>query len=262
MRFAPPTQDLTPDLAPSFDSIDRLTRQGVIAPPDPSLAAGSKPRRSTFSQRLAARVRDDAARANVDAGKVHPALYDFLRDARRDFRPDFQVLDDDPRTPNTVGRALGQWGRWLTETGHRQLAEQRSRLRKHHAARRGKPDRLGRDDRALDDVAEAARPISCVACLVIRPDSVPQVVLGSSSDNGELDRAALAALRRAANNRPLELTVKPQRTCYRFQATVFRIPPLPVLGCGPDGNGGITCVYPTKKLVQTSVTLESVDYDG
>jgi hypothetical protein len=130
-----------------------------------------------------------------------------------------------------------------------------------HAARRGDRDGPG-PDRTEEDVVVTAQPITCLVCLVLRPPAAPEVVLGASSGNASLDREAMAAVRQAANTRPLEEALRPQRSCYRFQATVFRVPPLPVLGCGPDGKGGITCLYPMKKLIKTSVSLESVDYDG
>lgn len=261
MRFPPPRIPGTL-LTPGYDTIDRLTREGTIAAPDAeAIARAGRPRGPTFSERLAARVRDDGARANVAEGKVHPAVYDLLRDARRDFQPTPEILADDPRTPNTVARTLRQWGRWLMETGHRELADQNRRLREHHAARRGKPPPDERD-RTDEKVVAAATPIACLVCLVLRPPAAPEVVLGASSGNDALDRQAMSAVRRAADNRPLEADVRAQRSCYRFEATVFRVPPLPVLGCATDEKGGVQCMYPMKKLMKTTVTLQSVDYGG
>ena len=60
-------------------------------------------------------VRRDEARKNVERGKVHPQMYDFMRDARKVFTPDTDVVYEDPRAPNTVGRSFKQWGNGAAE---------------------------------------------------------------------------------------------------------------------------------------------------
>jgi outer membrane biosynthesis protein TonB len=262
---APPRRPL-PGLTPDFGTIDRLTREGVIAPPDPSLAPPPENKGpSKFAARLAERTRDDAARANVAAGKVQPQLYDFLRDARRGFTPNPAALDADPRAPNTVARSVAQWGKGVREMyrgWRRQLDDERRRL-DHDPDRRGAPDILEHYNRMLESTARAVEPMDCLVCLVVRRDGPPEVVLTASSGNAEVDRAAVEALRRSANTRPVDEDVRPQKTCYRFRATVHRVPPIPIAGCAFDEVAlTASCYYPTKKLRKVTVNLESVDYDG
>jgi hypothetical protein len=196
---------------------------------------------------------------------VQPQLYDFLRDARRGFTPNPAALDADPRAPNTVARSVGQWGKGVGEMyrgWRRGLDDQRRRRLDHDPDRRGAPDVLEHYNRLLEGTARAVEPMDCLVCLVVRTGGPPEVVLAGSSGNPEVDRAAVEALRRSANTRPVDPDVRPQKTCYRFRATVHRIPPIPIAGCAFDEVAlTASCYYPTKKIRKTTVTLESVDYD-
>jgi hypothetical protein len=267
MRFPPAI-----DLSLGYERADRLTRDGVIAPPDPRVLPAEGPRRPTFGQRLADRVRYQEGMANVAAGKVHPQMYDLLRDARKGFNPKVVALDSDRRAPNTVGRTLKQWfggilrPRPYDPADEQQLQPDRGRL--------ASPDVLRPDSReALRGVggylglgrgkSAAVEPMDCVVCVVVRPGAPPEVVLRDSSGNAEIDNTAVESLRQATSNRPLEESVSAQKSCYRFRATVQRIPPVPVIGCGFDEvTMSAKCFLPTQKVRRTSVTLESVVEGG
>jgi hypothetical protein len=258
------------DLSLGYDRVDRMTREGVIAPPDPTGVAEGRPSRPpTFSQRLAARVRNDAARANVAKGEVHPQMYDLLRDARKGFRPSLVALERDRRAPNTVGRTLKQWFGGLLRPHVDPEDERQQRPDQSRA-----PDVLSEQGRAQmramggylglsSGRTSKIEPMDCVVCVVLRPDTAPEVVLGESSGNAELDNAAVEALKQATDNRAIEEDVPSQKSCYRFRATVQRIPPVPVIGCGFDEvTMSAKCFYPTQKVHKTTVILESVDYGG
>jgi len=261
-------------LSPSFEMVDRLTREGVIAPPDPTAAPAVAERAGSprFSDRLAALRRRDEARTNVVKGKVDPQIYDFLRDAQNGFAPSRLALDRDRRAPNTVGRTLKQWfGGLLRPHGD---AEDQRQWAPDQQGRQHAPDVMNKDSRAAlrrmggylglaRGESAAAQPMECLVCVVVRANRAPEVVLDGSSGNAELDKAAVQSLERATRTRTVETYVRPQRSCYRFRATVQRVPPVPVIGCRFDEvtlKGG--CVFPTQKVYKTSVSLESVDYDG
>jgi hypothetical protein len=109
----------------------------------------------------------------------------------------------------------------------------------------------------------AVEPIACLICVVLKPGAPIKIELRTSSGNGEIDRAAVEAITRVTLRQPLETDVKAQHACYHFSAAVRRIPPLPVAGCGFDEvTRTFSCYYPTMRVLRTSVTLESVDYDG
>jgi hypothetical protein len=128
-------------------------------------------------------------------------------------------------------------------------------------AERGATDVLSHYNRALRAAEKGAEDIVCQVCMVIRPGLPPEVVLAKSSGNKEVDEAAKQAVQRAADGRTLEADVKPQRACYRFAARLYRIPPMPMVGCGFDESTLTAgCYYPGKQVYQLKVSLELVDY--
>ncbi len=193
-------------LALDFRAIDRLTDRGVLDRPE---AAGvpappPPPRPSTFGERLAARVRQDGARRNVAAGKVHPQVFDYMRDARKVFAPDPGTVDLDPRTPNNVRNSVKQWGGGLREayrSWRRELDDLRTRPQADDPDRRGVPDILEHYNRILEGNRKGAEAIASQVCLVVAPGAPPRVELGQSSYNDEVDQAAVEALSRAARRR-------------------------------------------------------------
>ncbi len=253
-------------LALDFRAIDRLTDRGVLARPEApgGPPAPAAPRVSAFGQRLAARVREDGARRNVAAGKVHPQVFDYMRDARKVFAPDPGTVDLDPRTPNSVKNSLKQWGGGLREayrSWRRELGNLNARTR-NDLDRRGVPDILEHYNRILEGNRKGAEAIASQVCLLLAPGDPPRVELGRSSNNDEVDRAAIDALRLAARSRQPESDLARQRTCYRFEVKVVRVPPLPVAGCTFDEVAlTASCYYPLKKAMVISVSVDGVDYD-
>jgi hypothetical protein len=248
-----------------YRTIDRLAQQGVLERPEPGAAPPlPPPRGSTFSELLAARVRQDGARRNVALGKVHPQVFDFMRDARKVFAPDPGTVDLDPRTPNSVKNSLKQWGGGLREayrSWRRDLDDLRARRRIDDPDRRRVPDILEHYERILEGNRKGAEAIASQVCLVLEPGASPRVELGESSHNAEVDGAALDALVRAARRRQPEPDLKRQRACYRFAVKVVRVPPLPVAGCMFDEvELTASCYYPLKKGMSISVSIDSVDY--
>jgi hypothetical protein len=260
------------DLSLGYERVDKLTREGAIAPPDAVAMSAEGPRHPTFRERLADRVRYDGGRANVAKGEVHPQMYDLLRDARKGFNPDVVALDKDHRAPNTVGRSVKQWLGGLLQP--RPYDREDELQMQPDGGRLGSPDVLRPDNRAaLRGVggylglgrgrSAAVKPMDCVVCVVLRPGAAPEVVLRESSGNAEIDNTAVESLRQATRARPLDSDVPPQKSCYRFRATVQRIPPVPIIGCGFDEvTMSARCYLPLQKVRRTSVTLESVDYGG
>jgi hypothetical protein len=260
MRFPPAS------LLLDHDAVDRLTRDGVIDGPQlPPGLPTKRPRGPGFSQRLAARVRDDAARDNVERGKVHPQAYDYMRGAQRLFRPDPEVMYRDQRAPNTVGRSLKLWAKGAYNMVRPwQTVEELDRTRWARDPHRQGPDDMFKAHNGwIKGTEQAAQPMACLICLVIRPGETPRIELAASSGNKEVDRAAVEALERTAERRPTDPDVRNQRSCYRFTVTIIRIPPVPIVGCNFDEAAlKASCYYPTKKVTRTDVKLESVDYDG
>jgi hypothetical protein len=247
----------------AFDGVilARFERDGVIAPTP--VAAARPERGPSFSQRLAVQMREANARMNVVEGHAQPFLYDFVRAARRDFKPAEGRLYADPRSPNTVKRALRAWGHQHFRADPRYLAWQKLVAERKAAAHGGtldEADVLRRYGQMVDDNAAANEPITAMICATLRPDLPPRIEVSTSSGNSELDRAAITALTRATSSRPPDPALKPQRACYHFTAAVERAPPIVISGCSFDEvKLTLGCYYPAMKVLRTNVTLASVD---
>jgi hypothetical protein len=257
---APPPRPLKLTVDPA--TVDRFTRDGVItAPPAPAPGEG---RKSKWQQKLALVERDQVGRKNVADGKVHPQVYDFMRDAEKVFTPRVEVVEQDERAPNTIKRSAKAWTRGF----FRNYLDQLRKLERDEPARRsplaeGGSDVLAEYSKLLRAAEKGAESIACQVCLVIRPGQPPEVVLARSSANKEVDEAAIDALKRAALRRPYEKDLRPERACYTFAATVYRIPPLPIAGCNFDESAlKFNCFYPGKLMYQLKVRLDLVDYSG
>jgi hypothetical protein len=261
-----------PAIALDYEAVARLTTQGVLAPPDPrarealdQIDRERSARRPTFGERLAARVRDDQARANVAKGSVHPQLYDFARYARAGFTPDHALIKNDPRSPNSAGGAVRSWGRGVVEAYRQSLrgGDEASERRRTDRDRDGAPDLFDSYNRILRGNELAATPIACLVCVELRPGLPPAVKLVGSSGNSGIDREATQALDHAVRRKAVDTDLRPGRACYRFTATMHRLPPLPIVGCGFDeASLKAECYYPTKAVYRTTVNLESVDHGG
>jgi hypothetical protein len=255
-------------LALDFRAIDRLAQTGVLRPEEASPTAPPpvRPRPSTFGERLATRVREAGARRNVALGKVHPQVFDYMRDAHKVFAPDPEIVSLDPRAPGTVKSSLRQWGGGLAEayrSWRRELENPHARRREDDPDRRIRPDILEHYNRILEGNRKAAEGLDAQVCLLVEPGATPRVELGKTSGNQEVDQAAIDALTRASHRRQSELDLKEQRACYSFAVKVVRVPPLPVVGCTFDEMElTASCYYPLKKGMEISVSLDSVDYDA
>jgi hypothetical protein len=249
-------------LAFDRETLARFEREGVIsATTVPAPAAHV--RGASFTERLASQMRDANARMNVVEGHVQPFLYDFMRAARRDFKPAEGGIYTDPRSPNTVRRALRAWRRQYFIADPRYLAWQRQIAEREASARGGTLDQanvLRKYGQMVDDNAAGNAPIASLVCVQLQPDAPPKVEVSSSSGNRELDRAALASLSHAATSQPLDPDLKPQRACYHFTAAVERAPPIVMAGCSFDEvKLTLGCTYPAMKVLRTNVTLASVE---
>jgi hypothetical protein len=244
-------------------TLARYERDGVIAPTPIAPAAARPGRGPSFSERMAAQLREANARLNVVDGHAEPFLYDFVRAARRDFKPAEGRLYADPRSPNTPVRAARAWANKAFIADPRYLAWQR------HVAERKAEGRGGTLDQAnvlrkYGELLEANNnrnePIAAMICVQLRPDARPRIEVSTSSGNSELDRTAVESLSRAVSGRPLDPGVKPQRACYHFTAAVERAPPIIISGCTFDEvKRTFGCYYPAMKILRTDVTLASVD---
>jgi outer membrane biosynthesis protein TonB len=258
-----------PRLALDDATVDRFARDGIITSPPVAPAnsgtGAARPGKSKWQEKLALLEREGAARKNVAEGKVHPQIFDFMRDAEKVFTPRETVVEKDPRAPNTVGRTVQAWTRgfWSNYLDQLKRLARDEPAHKSALAETGAPDVIAAYERLLRAAEKGAEDIACQVCLVIRPGLPPEVMLAKSSGNPEIDRAATEALTRASGRRPQDGDLRPQRACYRFAATIARVPPLPIAGCSFDETKlKFGCFYPGKLVYKLRVSLDAVDYTG
>jgi hypothetical protein len=259
LRMRPPTLTL------DGPTVERFSREGVItAPPTPAPAGAGKPGKSKWQEKLAMVERDGAGRQNVAEGKVHPQIFDLMRTAEKIFTPRESVVEKDDRAPNTFGRSVKSWTRGFFRNYLDQLRQlEESEPSRKSALSEGGSDVIAEYNRLLRAAEKGAESIACQVCLVVRPGLPPEIVLAKGSGNNEIDQAAVDALTRAAARRALDNDLRPQRACYRFAASIHRIPPLPIVGCNFDESAmRIGCYYPGKQIFQLKVSLDLVDYGG
>jgi hypothetical protein len=245
-------------------TLERFAREGVItSTPLPEVAPAARGK-SKWQEKLALLERDTAGRKNVVDGKVHPQIFDYMRDAKKIFAPRESVVEKDPRAPNTVGRSMRSWTRGFFKNYLDQLRQlERDEPSRQSRLSEGGTDLMAEYNRLLRAAEMGGQAIACQVCLLIRPGLPPEVVMARSSGNKEVDDAAIDSLNRAALRRPYEKDLKPERACYRFAATIYRIPPLPIAGCGFDESTlKLGCYYPGMQVYQLKVNLELVDYSG
>ncbi|MCB9555159.1 MAG: hypothetical protein H6707_03575 [Deltaproteobacteria bacterium] len=192
-------------------------------------------------------------RANVRAGRVDPVFYEIERAASKRFWPSWKVIGREGKGMQRVRRVLGRIVRAF-------IASYRQRLDAY-----GKAQAKTRPGDTADDqiapwrwaTADGGQTIALV-CLVYRADRRWAVRLAGASGVPAFDRQARRALERAALSPALTRYDQPVEVCYRFRATVNRVPPLPIVGCSFDEVAlSARCYYPLKRLIKLAVELWS-----
>jgi hypothetical protein len=255
-RGSPPVPDLSfGRLAPDVQT--RLS----ASPSDAALASGvGKP---SVDELRAAQEREEAAVANVTAGRVDPLLYDYLRDARVRFEDEATRIAE--ALPVTGGQAVRGWVRGLEQRveeihrGDRVADQVRPDLR--DEAQRRRPDLAAAYDENRRQAEAGAEIRRVEICLDVAPGRDPDIALRRASGNAALDRVALESFTRSVSLHAVPPDARAGRACYEVRISAYRLAPMPGVSCswGPKGP---TCVWPTKKVTQVTSQLLSVEYPG
>jgi hypothetical protein len=262
---------LPSDLALGYDTVDRLVRGGLIAgapespAEDPAVGGGHRVGEEAGApagDHIAEMLKRDLARGKVEVGRVHPQLYDYLRDAEARFNPTLALVEQEAGSPD-ARRTVRAW--WQS---YRDSLERLSRP-EDRAGRRPFAPEKGRGLPPFSEAGSVARApsraaveLACEVCVVVRPNEAPRIELRRSSGSAAFDRMAQDALRRSTDRRPVPADMRPERACYRFAAQIQRRPPSldALVGCSFDEvNLKLSCGYPLKKMFRTSVTLLGVE---
>ena len=194
---------------------------------------------------MARRAREAEARANLAQGKAPPEAFELLREIKRRYRPTRELVLDLARAEAGKARSTGRWlGRYLGGFLERDPAED------------GKPFA---PDAAFQRAVNGAKlDYEARLCVAYADSGAPTVEVDGGSGVAALDRTARDIVVQAADRRRAGFSGA-VRVCYRFSATLSRIPPLPVLACGLDQHFRPECVYPLKEIATTRVILDGVE---
>ncbi|HEY7372264.1 MAG TPA: hypothetical protein VIF57_08910 [Polyangia bacterium] len=241
--------------------------KGRIAGPPPPGTLRAPPRRFNVDELRAENDRQRDAVNNVDAGRVDPLLYEYLRGARARFDARASRLADELAVG--AGGSLQGWAR-----GYLHTVEEVNSGR--IGARDGPPREGGGDTRneisphadVLGAYGEAARQAEAgheerraEICLDVAAGRETAVVLRRSSGNSELDRLAVESFTKAVAVRPVPPDARRGLACYELSMSAFRMPPLPVFACSFDiGFRPPSCVWPYKKITKVTGRLLTVEY--
>jgi hypothetical protein len=286
-RSAPSSSSAVPD-APAPGPVDRAEAGGDHGAPRVDLSFGALPdeikgrfkgapppegtlrarpgRLSVDELRVELERHQDAV-ANVEAGRVDPLLYEYLRGARSRFQADAKRLADG--LPLGPGATVRGWGR-----GYLKSVDDVNRGVT--GARADRPPEAGGDTRneispgadVLGQYREAGRQAeagaeerSAEVCVDVAAGRESAVSLRRSSGNAALDRLTIESFTKSIAARPVPPDARRGLACYELRISAFRMPPLPFVSCGFDiGFSGVTCVWPYKKVTSVKGRLLSVDY--
>ncbi len=227
------------NLVPSAEQLSRAGVPLAVAPVRERAAPGP----SRWQRGLADLQRRQAGRAAIEARKAPPETFDLLRDMEKIYEPSHELIlalvKKHPGWQHNVDRWLG---RYLQGFGRKP------------DLRPGEP--FDRTAAFVRGVNQAALKWGARVCVTFRPGAEPLVEVDVSSGLRALDQIAVQTVTRAAQRR--QGLVPQTRACYLFDATLTRIPPVPVLACG-IGAHGPECIYPLKEIASTHVTLDGIE---
>jgi hypothetical protein len=231
----------------------------------PSDGAGIRPRssiddtgskNSATKERLDRLLAEDKSRQDVEDGKVPPHFFAVKRDAEALFIPPWSLFEGDRSLVGTVARSNKDF---IVNWAKKYLEELKQYTRRGPIEEREGPSMLEIYTSMRTFAEDHAPAIVCELCATFALEKEPQISLTHSSGRRPFDELARQALLRAARMRSLPEGAVPVRVCYRFSAKPTRMPLLPVVGCTFDeSKPDISCFYPTKKSIHTSVEVVSI----
>ena len=179
--------------------------------------------------------------ANVEAGRVDPLLYEYLRGARSRFQAGRGAAGR--RAVRRSGRRCAGLGPRLSEHGPRR--EPRRDRRANRPGRRGQRRRTQRDvsrrrragpatARRTGKPAAGAEQRRAEVCVDVAAGRETAVSLRRSSGNAALDRLTRGVVHEGDRGAPRSADARRGLACYELRISAFRMPPLPFISCGFD----------------------------
>ena len=252
-------------------SLDDLSTdaRARLAGADSDRALPERVPRISVDRLRAAREREEAALANVRAGRVDPFLHDYVRDARARFEEGARRIAAE--LPLDAQKTAETWvhgyAARVAEASARATAARNGAARDRDTrdgeppepSTERRPDILGAYGETVRAADAGAIERHVTVCVTVAAGRAPVVAVKRESRDPALDQLAREAFARATAARPVPGDAHAANACYDLRIRAFRMPPVPVFSCGIDKDGP-TCAWPFKKITSVTVHLESVDY--
>ena len=252
-------------------SLDDLSTdaRARLAGADSDRALPERVPRISVDRLRAAREREEAALANVRAGRVDPFLHDYVRDARARFEEGARRIAAE--LPLDAQKTAETWvhgyAARIAEASARATAARNGAARDRDTrdgeppepSTERRPDILGAYGETVRAADAGAIERHVTVCVTVAAGRAPVVAVKRESRDPALDQLAREAFARATAARPVPGDAHAANACYDLRIRAFRMPPVPVFSCGIDKDGP-TCAWPFKKITSVTVHLESVDY--
>ena len=239
--------------------------KGRVAGPPPEGVLRARPHRFDVDELRADLERQRDAVNNVEAGRVDPLIFDYLRGARARFQDTAEKLADDLAVG--PGDTVRGWGRGylrrVDDANRGAIGARADAPREGGGDTRNEPssgaDVLGAYNEANRLAQSGAEERRAEVCLDVAAGRETGVALRRSSGNAALDRLTIESFAKAVAARPVPPDARRGLACYELLISAYRVPPLPVISCG-IGRAGLTCVWPFKKVTSVKGRLLSVEY--
>ena len=170
----------------------------------------------------------DQAASNVAHGRVHPALYDLLRRADRNYGPTLAMV---PRRMRRPRRAY--YRAYLAAVEQFNKMYSALPYDSHSTGEVVMPLKLLAGNRLINEavIKNGSQQLATEICLAAEPGRAPAVKSVHPSGVGALDRLAREALVKAFPVGPLPADLPRCTACYRFGVAFGRTLPAPYSGC-------------------------------
>ena len=252
----------------SFDALADGAKQRATARPNPDEAleqllgpapeAPARPgRRRPLSELRAEAERRADAEENVRAGRAHPLLFDFLRNARDRLTPEATRIAES--LPLGAAETTKGWARgYLKGVADAHHGAVRAAARR-PTTRWAAPAPTCSAGTTRRNVRRSRGPSSAPPRFAWASRRITPSSRRCADRRGTPRSIAWRSTRSqaAGDARPVTPDVRPALACYRVRVSAYRMPPLPAVGLDL-ASGRI--IYPLKRITKVTVELQSVDF--
>lgn len=214
-----------------------------------------------LKERIDGMLASALASKRIERGEVDHLFYDIERKAKKLLYPDWTWLENSSRHLGSLSNSSKDWllglGKAISDAA-KGVDSQQKRLEEGSGIDR---DLFELSDQLRADSGNLHGTLHCEVCIDFTGQEPLPLTITRGSGVKIFDLFAKHALNKAIRVQKIEEQVEPLRVCYDLSASIFRLPPLPLIGCTIDEMGAfpVDCFYPLKKFKKTEVKLVRVE---